>query len=166
MHPRRRISLPLDSSGASPFITCPERVIPIYYAPFITRPENYKPKYLKFKHIEALHIAISVAPTVPATALRRNLSLVSQDVRIDPKFIRSIQHQVRKSRCALTVAQLEGYTIGSSFGALSDFVNAKIICSVSFIVVYFAYGMVLAESHYISCSLLILFFKSSRHRCV
>jgi hypothetical protein len=89
----------------------------------LTSHENDKSKYLKFKHIEALHNAVSVAPTVPATAIRRNLALVSEDVRIDPKFLRSIQHQVRKSRSVLTVAQLEGYTIGSSFGALSDFVS-------------------------------------------
>ena len=85
--------------------------------------ENDKSKYLKYKHIEALHNAVSVASTVPATAIRRNLTLVGEDVTIDPKFIRSIQHQVRKSRTVLSVAQLEGYTTGSSFGALSDFVS-------------------------------------------
>ena len=79
----------------------------------LTSHENNKSKYLKYKHIEALHNAVSVAPTVAATAIRRNLSLASEDVRIDPKFIRSIQHQVRKSRSLLTVAQLEGIPLAA-----------------------------------------------------
>ena len=75
----------------------------------LTSHQNDKSKYLKFKHIEALHNAGSVAPTVAATAIRRNLALVSEEVRIDPKYIRRIQHQVRKSRSLLTVSQLDGY---------------------------------------------------------
>ncbi len=44
-------------------------------------------------------------------------------MRIDPKYICSIQRQVRKSRSLLTVAQLDRYTIGSLFSALTDFVS-------------------------------------------
>ena len=82
-----------------------------------------KSKFLKIKHIEAVHNAVSVAPTVAATALRRNLALVGEEVRIDPKYARCIQRQVRKSRKLLTVAQLLGYEIGSSFGALTEFAS-------------------------------------------
>ena len=82
-----------------------------------------KSKFLKIKHIEAVHNAVSVAPTVAATALRRNLALAGEEVRIDPKYARCIQRQVRKSRKLLTVAQLLGYEIGSSFGALTEFAS-------------------------------------------
>ncbi len=77
-------------------------------------------KYLEFQQIAAVHNAVSVAPTLPVSVLWRNMALGGT---IDPKFIRSIQRQVLKSRVLLIAAQLEGYIIGSSFGALTEFVS-------------------------------------------
>ena len=81
-------------------------------------------KNLKVEQIADVHLALHVAPTLPAAVIRRNLAVFEPDRSIDPKLLLSMQHQVCSARTKPTLAQLEDYQIGSFFGALSEFATS------------------------------------------
>ena len=85
-------------------------------------------KYLKHQQIVAVTDAVTIAPALSAAELRRNMQLAdpnSPGKRIGPEMIRSMQRVVRLSRAELTVKQLQGFDINSTFGSLTQFSEVK-----------------------------------------
>ena len=83
-------------------------------------------KYLKHEQIVAVADAVTVAPQQSASQLRRNLQLAESPTKhIEPLLLRCMQRVVRASRAQLTVKQLQGFNIDSSFGSLAQFADVK-----------------------------------------
>ena len=83
-----------------------------------------KSKYLKYDQICAIADAVTIAPNLSATQLRRNMSLAdSPGKKIAPELLRSVQHRVKQSRAQLTMKQLQGLDIDSSYGSLQKFTD-------------------------------------------
>jgi hypothetical protein len=68
-----------------------------------------------------------VEVTSPVQELCRNmqLGLESPDKHIAPDMLRCVQRLVLASRVQLTVKQLQGFDIKSSFGSITQFAKAK-----------------------------------------
>ena len=84
--------------------------------------------YLKHDQIVAVHDAVTVAPTISAAQLRRNMQLADPDSpgkRIGPERLRSMQRRVKVARDLLTVRQLEGFNIENTYGSLGQFVASR-----------------------------------------
>jgi hypothetical protein len=83
-------------------------------------------KFLKHEQIVAVSDAVIVAPQQSASQLRRNLQLAESPTKhIEPLLLRCMQRVVRASRAQLTVKQLQGFNIDSSFGSLAQFADVK-----------------------------------------
>jgi hypothetical protein len=84
--------------------------------------DHDKSKYLKYDQIVAISDAVTIAPQMSAAQLRRNMQLAdSPGKKIAPEFLRSVQHYVKLSRAQLTMKQLDGFDINSSYGSLQQF---------------------------------------------
>jgi hypothetical protein len=78
--------------------------------------DDDKSKYLKHEQIVAVADAVTIAPQQSASQLRRNLQLAESPTKhIEPLLLRCMQRVVRASRAQLTVKQLQGFNIDSSF---------------------------------------------------
>ena len=87
-----------------------------------------KSKYLKHDQIVAVTDAVTIAQQQSAAQLRRNMQLAGPDSlgkNIAPQLLRCMQRVVRLSRAQLTIRQLQGFDIDSSFGSLTKFAEAK-----------------------------------------
>ena len=83
-------------------------------------------KYIKHDRIVAVADAVTVAPQQSAAQLRRNMQFAKcPQKHIGPHLLRCIWRVVRASRAQLTVKQLEGFNIDSSFGLLTQFSDVK-----------------------------------------
>jgi hypothetical protein len=70
--------------------------------------------------------AVTVAPQQSASQLLRNLQLAESPTKhIEPLLLRCMQRVVRASRVQLTVKQLQGFNIDSSFESLAKFSDVK-----------------------------------------
>ncbi len=79
-------------------------------------------KYLKYDQIVAIMDAVTTAPQLSAAQLRRNMQLAdSPSKKIAPELLLSVQHWVKMSRAQLTMKQLDGFDINSSYGSLQKF---------------------------------------------
>jgi hypothetical protein len=85
--------------------------------------DDDKSKYLKHEQIVAVADAVTIAPQQP---VRRNMQLAESPTKhIEPLLLRCMQRVVRASRAQLTVKQLQGLNIDSSFGSLAQFTDVK-----------------------------------------
>ncbi len=81
--------------------------------------DDAKSKYLKYNQIVAISDALTIAPHLSAAQLRRNMQLAdSPSEKIAPELLRSVQHWVKLSRAQLTMKQLDGFDINSSYGSV------------------------------------------------
>ncbi len=92
--------------------------------------DDDKSKYLKHDLIVVVTDAVTIALQQSAAQLqlRRNMQLAgpnSPGKNIVPELLLCMQRVVRVSRAQLTIRQLQGFDIGSSFGSLTQFTDAK-----------------------------------------
>ncbi len=81
-------------------------------------------KYLKYDQIVAITDAVTIAQQLSASQLRRNMQLSdSPGKKIAPELLQSVQHWVKMSRTQLTMKQLDGFDINSSYGSLQKFLR-------------------------------------------
>ena len=82
-----------------------------------------KSKYLKHEQIVAVADAVTIAPQQSAVQLRRNMSMAgpsSPAKMISPDLMRSVQRRVSASRAQLTMRKMEGRSIDTTYGSLTQ----------------------------------------------
>jgi hypothetical protein len=94
---------------------------------------NYQSKYLnlKYYHIIAVSDAVGIASKKSTGVLSCNMKLVcsgatgSSGKNIIPEILLNLQCRVRMTWAQLTVKQLQGFMLQSSFGSLTHFAESK-----------------------------------------
>jgi hypothetical protein len=81
-------------------------------------------KRLKYAQMVAIREAVVTAPQLSAVQLRRNmLQHDSPTKTIPPELLRSVRHQVYRTRKELGARQLKGFELDDSFGKLQEFAD-------------------------------------------
>jgi hypothetical protein len=94
--------------------------------------DDHESKYLKHNQIVAVSGAVIIAPQQTAAQLHCNMQLASvksPGKKIAPELLRCGQRVVRLSRAQITVKQLKGFNIDRSIGSLTQFADAKWLCT-------------------------------------
>ena len=88
--------------------------------------EKDKSKHLKVQQLHAIRTGVRIAPSQSARMLRRNLSNLSPQKRVNPKLVRSVRRAVQAYRAELTLEQLNDLRIDDSFGSLVRFSDERL----------------------------------------